>query len=101
MQFVLKAFDKPDALPRRMAVIAEHRAFLDAAPAKHGVRVLLSGPLMDEAGDTMVGSFFLLEEEARADIEAMFEGDPLKNADVWREVHLTPVAIRQNNMGPT
>lgn len=99
MQFVLKAFDKPDALPRRLEVIAAHRGFLDTAPAEHGVKVLLSGPLMDDDGETMIGSFFLLEADERADIDAMFANDPLSKADVWGKMNLTPIVIRQNNMG--
>ena len=99
MHFTLKAFDKPDALDRRMAVIADHRAYLDTAPAQHGVTVLLSGPLTNDDGDRMIGSFFLLDAPDRARIEAMFADDPLVAADVWGDVHLTAVTIRQNNMG--
>lgn len=45
MHFVVHALDKPDALSCRQAVLAAHRTYLDQAPARHGVRVLLSGPL--------------------------------------------------------
>ena len=99
MQFILHALDKPDAAPRRQAAIADHRAFLDAAPARHGVTVLLSGPLVSDDGAGMIGSFFLLDAPNRGAIDAMFADDPLVAADVWGERHLTAVQIRQNNMG--
>ena len=99
MQFVVHALDKADALERRMGVIADHRAFLDEAPARHGVRVLLSGPLTSDDGSAMIGSFFLLEAPNRKAIEEMFAGDPLTAADVWGQTHINAVTIRQNTMG--
>lgn len=98
MHFVVHALDKPDALPRRQAVLAAHRAYLDQAPARHGVRVLLSGPLTSDDGARMIGSFFLLEAAERKAIEAMLAADPMANADVWELRHLQAVMLRQNAM---
>ena len=98
MQFVVYAVDKPDALPRRLDALEAHRRYLDTAPAEHGVKVLLSGPLTEADGKTMRGSFFLLEATTQDDIEAMFAGDPLQAADVWSERSVSAVTIRQNNM---
>ncbi|MDJ0824621.1 MAG: YciI family protein [Rhodobacter sp.] len=99
MRFVVHALDKPDALPRRLEVLAAHRAYLDTAPARHGVRVLLSGPMTADDGEAMLGSFFLLEAPNRAAVEAMFAEDPIATANVWAAVTMTAVSIRQNNMG--
>ncbi len=101
MHFVVHALDKPGALPRRMAVLSAHRAYLDTAPAKHGIRVLLSGPMTSDDGETMTGSFFLLDAPSRAAIEDMFEGDPIAKADVWETRTVTAFALRQNNMDGT
>ncbi len=98
MHFVVHAIDKPDALPRRLAVIEAHRAYLATAPARHGVTVLLSGPLLADDGETMQGSFFLLEAEDRAAIEALFADDPLGAADVWAARQVSAVMLRQNNL---
>ncbi len=98
MHFVVHALDKPDALPRRQAVLAAHRAYLDQAPARHGVRVLLSGPLTSDDGARMIGSFFLLEAPDRAAIEAMFASDPMATADVWKQRQVQAVTLRQNAM---
>lgn len=97
MQFVVYALDKPDALRLRLEVLEAHRHFLDTGPAEHGVTVLLSGPLTEDDGSTMRGSFFLLEAEKREDIEEMFANDPLQASGVWSERHISAVMVRQNN----
>lgn len=98
MRFVVHALDKPDALPRRVAVLAAHRAYLDTGPARHGVTVLLSGPLTSDDGETMIGSFFLLEAPDRNAVETMFAEDPLNAADVWERRNVTAVTIRQDTL---
>lgn len=98
MQFVVYALDKPDALTFRLQVLDAHRDFLETAPADHGVKVLLSGPLTEDDGSTMRGSFFLLEAERQEDIEEMFAKDPLQAAGVWSERNISAVMVRQNNM---
>ncbi|MBG6148525.1 uncharacterized protein YciI [Labrenzia sp. EL_142] len=98
MHFVVYAKDRPNALRQRLEVIGLHRSYLGEAPARHGIKVLLSGPLTQDDGETMHGSFFFLNAVDRASIEALFEGDPLKAADVWETVEISAVHVRQNNM---
>ncbi|MEO0978941.1 MAG: YciI family protein [Pseudomonadota bacterium] len=98
MHFVVTAEDRPDALNRRMDTIARHRAYLGEAPARHGIKVLLSGPLTTDDGEAMRGSFFLLDAPDRAGIEALLAGDPLTAADVWETIEISAVHLRQNNM---
>ena len=98
MHFVVHALDKPDALNRRMQTIDAHRRHLAEAPSRHGVKVLLSGPLTDDDGATMRGSFFLLEADQRDAVEALFAEDPLQSADVWEQRSISAVTIRQNAM---
>ncbi|MEQ8651353.1 MAG: YciI family protein [Kiloniellales bacterium] len=66
MYFTILCLDKPDALPRRLASIEAHRAYL--AAHKHQVDALVSGPLTEEDGETMRGSFFPVEAASRAAI---------------------------------
>ena len=100
MIFVIHARDKPEALAARMDVLAAHRAHLAEAPAQHGVQVLMSGPLTEDDGDRMKGSFLLLQAESRAQIEDLLATDPMASADVWDGYTLTRVQIRQNAVGP-
>ncbi|WP_299470773.1 YciI family protein [uncultured Roseibium sp.] len=98
MQFVVYAEDNPDALSLRLETIDAHRRYLVDAPARHGISILLSGPLTQDDGETMRGSFFLIEAEERETVEKFFDGDPLKSANVWRRFEVSAVHIRQNNM---
>ncbi|WP_395173885.1 YciI family protein [Roseibium alexandrii] len=98
MQFVVYAIDKPDALRLRLEVLEAHRHFLGTEPEKYGVKILLSGPLTEDDGSTMRGSFFLLEADNREKIKDMFANDPLQAAGVWAEQQISTVTVRQNNM---
>lgn len=98
MQFVVYAEDRPGALSQRLEVIDAHRRYLSDATARHGISILLSGPLTQDDGETMRGSFFLLEAETRDAVERFFDDDPLKSAGVWRRFEVSAVHIRQNNM---
>lgn len=101
MRFVVHAKDKTDALTRRMAALEAHRAHLEKAPGAFGVQVLLSGPLIEDEGTGMIGSFFLLEAPDRESVLALFNKDPLKRADVWETFVVDAVIIRQDNLsGP-
>lgn len=94
MHFIVHALDKPDALPRRLKVIDAHRAYLAEARPRHGTKVLISGPLIDDETEEMKGSFFLIEAPSRQDVEALFEGDPLANANVWNQLTVTAFHMR-------
>ena len=100
MIFVVHALDRPEALDLRLANLDAHRAYLNTAPDNHGLRVLMSGPLLSDDGEKMIGSFFLLDAPDRSAIEAMFSGDPLAKADVWQSRTVNRVNVRQNNVGP-
>jgi len=85
--FALHAIDRPGTLPLRMEHHAEHRAFLETG-LRQGVSVVLSGPLQSDDGETMTGSFFLIEAPDRATIEAFAQADPFAKAGVWGEVKI-------------
>ena len=98
MHFIIHALDKSDAFPRRMAVIDAHRSYLSNTDEKFGVSMLLSGPLVQDDGEGMKGSFLLVEAKDREAVETMVLGDPLNAADVWENVSIAAVSIRQNYM---
>lgn len=94
MLFVLHALDRPDALPRRIAAYDAHKAFLSDTSAL-GVQIVMSGPLVADDGETMKGSFFLIEAPDRATVEAFNRADPFHAADVWEEITITAFLRRQ------
>ncbi|MEM7213307.1 MAG: YciI family protein [Pseudomonadota bacterium] len=99
MHFIIHALDKTGALPARQKNIAKHRAYITDAPAKHGIRTLMSGPLTEDDGTTMKGSFFLLDAPDRGAVEALLADDPLAKAEVWGSLTITNVSIRTNIIG--
>ena len=91
MLFIIHCLDKADALPRRLAAYNAHKAYL-AAPS---IGILMSGPLVADDGETMIGSFFLVEAESREDVEVFNRMDPFNEANVWDSVKIHPFIKRQ------
>ena len=94
MIWIIVCKDKTDALPRRMAVIEEHRKYLSTNP----IKTLLSGPLTDFDSKTMNGSFFMVEAEEISEIHSFQENDPLYHADVWEDIIISPFNKRVDNL---
>jgi uncharacterized protein len=61
------------------------------------VRILISGPLTADDGETMIGSLFLVEAPNRAAVDAFHAGDPFKAAGIWHQVNIHPFIKRQDN----
>lgn len=93
MHFVIHALDKPDALPVRLANYEAHKAYL----AQATVRTVISGPLVAEDGETMIGSCFVVEADSKAEVQAFHDNDPFKAAGVWEHVHINPFLKRVDN----
>jgi uncharacterized protein len=94
MLFVIHAKDKPGALATRLANYDAHRAFLsDTSP--HGVRIVMSGPLVADDATTMVGSLFVVEASDRATVERFNQVDPFNVAGIWENVAITGFLRRQ------
>ena len=83
--WIVRCLDKPGMLPVRQQHLEEHRAYLGGNP----IKIAVSGPLVADDGETMIGSFFVVEAETREEVEAFQAGDPLFKAGVWqsREIH--------------
>lgn len=101
MHFVLHALDHPNSEQRRLDVLDDHRAYLQTAPQKYGVEVLLSGPLRSDDGARMIGSFFLLDAPDRGALDKLFASDPMVEAELWKFQTISAVEIRQNRMSPS
>lgn len=82
--FIVHCLDASDALPRRLKHYEAHKAYLSTAP----VRILVSGPLMSDDGETMIGSLFLIEAETKAAVEAFNGADPFRRAGIWAEIQI-------------
>ena len=94
MLFAIHALDKTGALDRRLAHYDAHKAFLSDTSA-FGLRIVMSGPLTEDDGTTMIGSLFLVEAPDRAAVERFNQADPFANAGIWERVTITGFIRRQ------
>ena len=95
MHFVIHCLDKPNAVQQRLAHYDAHKAYLSAPT----VAILVSGPLLAPDQETMIGSFFLVEAESQAQVEAFHNNDPFKKAAIWEKVSIHPFLKRMDNRG--
>ena len=65
MLFAIHALDRAGALPTRLANYDAHKAFLSDT-SRFGVKIVMSGPLVSDDGESMIGSLFLIEAPGRA-----------------------------------
>ena len=77
-----------------MDVIDEHRKYLSTNP----IKTLISGPLTNETGDIMNGSFFMVEAETIQEIKDFQINDPIYKAGVWDEITISPFIKRVDNL---
>jgi uncharacterized protein YciI len=94
MHFIVHCIDHDDALPTRLANYDAHKAYLAAAAE---VRMVISGPLTADDGETMTGSCFLLEAENKDAVVRFNREDPFSIAGVWRQVSINPFLKRVDN----
>lgn len=87
MLFIVHCLDREAALPVRMEHYQAHRDYLatmDSGP----LRIVMSGPLVSDDGETMIGSLFLLEATGREAVEAFNRADPFHQAGIWESVRI-------------
>ena len=93
MRFVVHCLDKPDALSLRLANYDAHKAYL----ASGSVATVVSGPLVADDGQTMIGSMFIFEADRKEEVVAFNAADPFRKAGVWGEVQIHPFIMRVDN----
>lgn len=93
MHFIVHCVDHEGALERRLANYDAHKAYL--ADAK--VQSVISGPLVSDDGETMIGSFFLVEAGSKKDVVEFNRNDPFNAAQVWKQVSIHAFLKRVDN----
>jgi uncharacterized protein YciI len=63
MHYVVHCLDHDGAVQKRLDNYEAHKSYLAAA----SVRTVISGPLLADDGETMIGSCFVLEADSKAD----------------------------------
>jgi uncharacterized protein YciI len=92
MHYAIVAYDKPNALAKRMAARPEHLKHLETL----GDRLLLAGPFLDENGD-MAGSFMVIEAGSQEEAEAIYAKDPFMVQGVFDSITIKPWQLTINN----
>ena len=93
MLFVISCKDKSGALDTRLANMQAHKDYVATKP----IKVLLSGPLTADDGETIVGSFFMVEAADRSAVETFQHNDPLYKAGIWETIEVHAFAKRVDN----
>ena len=83
MLFVIHGVDKPRS-PLREQFIDEHRAYLAAIP----IRIIASGPLMDDRGEQMIGSLIIVDCENRSAVDRLMADEPFNRAGLYENLKI-------------
>jgi uncharacterized protein YciI len=100
MLFVVHALDKKDGLPTRAKHYRDHRAHLDRASAE-GVEIVSAGPLVEDDGETPIGSLIVFDAPSRAAVEAFCKADPYHIGGVWGTIQIYAYVRRRGWASPT
>lgn len=93
MHFVVHCLDHDGAVEKRLAHYEAHKAYLAAAT----VKTVISGPLLGDDNETMIGSCFVLEADSKSDVVAFNANDPFNKAGLWKSVNIHPFNKRVDN----
>jgi uncharacterized protein YciI len=81
-QFAITAIDGPGAKAKREAVAEAHHKFQASVMDNYVAR----GPMFDDSGETMIGSFMIVEYPDMAACEEFWAGEPLNYGGVFADV---------------
>lgn len=88
MQFMIKAYDGPDMLEKRMAVRPRHLEGMK----KLGKQIICAGGLLDDAGK-MKGSALVLEFPDQAALDAYLKNEPYVVEGVWQRIEVEKMNV--------
>ncbi len=61
------------------------------------MKAVISGPLLADDEQTMIGSCFVLEAGSLAEVEAFNSNDPFAKVGLWKTVSIRPFSKRVDN----
>lgn len=93
MHYIVHCLDHEGAVEKRLANYEAHKSYLGSA----GMKTVISGPLLADDNETMIGSLFLLEADSKEAVVAFNQADPFTKAGVWKTVSIHPFNKRVDN----
>ena len=88
MQFIIKAYDGPDMLEKRMEVRPDHLEGMKVL----GKQIICAGGLLDDEGK-MKGSALVMEFPNRAAVDAYLANEPYVVAGVWQKIEVETMNV--------
>lgn len=93
MHYIIHCLDKPNSVEKRLEHYEAHKAYLSRAT----IKMVISGPLLADDEETMIGSCFLVEASSLQEVEAFNQADPFYKADLWERISIRPFNKRVDN----
>ena len=88
MQYIIKAYDGPDMLEKRMAVRTRHLENMSKVNGK----VICAGGILDEEGK-MKGSVLIMDFESREFLDDYLRSEPYIAEHVWEKIDIEPMNV--------
>ena len=88
MQFLVKAYDGPNMLEKRMEVRPRHLEGMKAL----GRQIICAGGLLDDEG-RMKGSALVMEFPDRAALDEYLAKEPYVAEGVWQKIEVEPINV--------
>ena len=88
MQFIIKAYDGPNMLEKRMEVRPQHLEGM----AKLGKHIVCAGGLTDEQGK-LKGSALIVDFDDEAGVKEYLAHEPYVVAGVWKDITCEPLNV--------
>ena len=88
MQFLIKAYDGPNMLEKRMEVRPRHLEGM----SRLSEHIICAGGLLDEEGK-MKGSALIMDFDSRAELDAYLAAEPYVLENVWQKIEVEPMNV--------
>jgi uncharacterized protein YciI len=93
MLFALVAYDRPNAVARRLEMRPEHLKHLESL----GDTLKLAGPFLNDAGE-MIGTIMVIEAESLEGAREIFGRDPFMANNLFDSVTIKPWKVTINKL---
>ena len=88
MQFLIKAYDGPNMLEKRMEVRPRHLEGM----SRLSEHIICAGGLLDEEGK-MKGSALIMDFGSRGELDAYLAAEPYVLENVWQKIEVEPMNV--------
>lgn len=90
MPYLIVCRDGEDTNLLRSEHLPAHRDYVD----QHAEQLLLSGPLIEDEGETRTGQLFVLDVPNKRAAEKFVQQDPFTTAGIFAQISIERIATR-------